>query len=102
MSLQAVGGVDSPPWTLDQIAGLAFGVSLTLAVGNLANRLETRNRAYLVSPQAFLVLSVYLAKEVDVIVARSQRRDLGLCEECGGLFDAATCEEWRCPQKLNS
>lgn len=49
--------------------------------------------------QVFLLLAVYFAKQVDVIVARSQRKELGLCEECGGLFDPATCEEWRCPQR---
>jgi hypothetical protein len=47
--------------------------------------------------QVFLLLVVYFAKQVDVIVARSQRKELGLCEECGGLFDADKCEEWRCP-----
>ena len=51
--------------------------------------------------QAFVLLCVYLAKEVDTIIARSQRRELGLCEECGGLFDSDTCEEWRCPLKDN-
>ena len=49
--------------------------------------------------QVFLLLCVYFAKEIDTIVARSQRRQLGLCEECGGLFDPASCEEWRCPYK---
>ena len=51
--------------------------------------------------QAFVLLCVYLAKEVDTIIARSQRRELGLCEECGGLFEPDTCEEWRCPLKDN-
>ena len=45
------------------------------------------------------MLCVFLAREVDVIIARSQRRELGLCEECGGLFDPETCTEWRCPRQ---
>jgi len=51
--------------------------------------------------QAFLLLAVYFAKQVDVIIARSQRKELGLCEECGGLFDPATCPEWRCPKRTS-
>ena len=61
----------APEWTLDQIAGLAFG--------------------------GVLVASVLLSSKVDEYIARSQRRELGLCEQCGGLNEAATCEEKRCP-----
>ncbi|BDA46710.1 hypothetical protein COCOBI_09-1630 [Coccomyxa sp. Obi] len=61
----------APAWTLDQIAGLAFG--------------------------GILVASVLVGSKIDQIIARSQRRELGLCEECGGLNDPATCKENRCP-----
>ena len=47
--------------------------------------------------QFILVASVLLAYKVDEAIARSQRRDLGLCEECGGLFEASSCKEKRCP-----
>lgn len=44
-----------------------------------------------------MAASVLGAKQVDVLVARAQRRQLGLCEECGGVFEAATCAERNCP-----
>ena len=37
--------------------------------------------------------------QVDKWVARQQRRDLGLCEECGGVYDAATCTQRACPAR---
>ncbi len=42
------------------------------------------------------------AKQVDVFVAKAQRRQLGLCEECGGVFDPATCKQEGCPSKQRS
>ncbi|GBF87874.1 hypothetical protein Rsub_00586 [Raphidocelis subcapitata] len=66
------GSVDElPPWTLDQIAGLVFGGVLL---------------AFLLSAPA-----------VDAWFARRQRQQLGLCERCGGVNDAATCREGACP-----
>ncbi|CAL5228347.1 g11460 [Coccomyxa viridis] len=65
-----------PAWTLDQIAGLAFG--------------------------GILVASVFFASKVDDIIAKSQRRDLGLCEECGGLYSPDLCQEGNCPSKGKS
>ena len=64
---------EAPAWTLDQIVGLVFGG---------------------------LLLALYLsASQVDRFVARAQRRELGLCEECGGLNDAASCAEMACPAR---
>lgn len=63
----------APVWTLDQIAGLVFG-------GLLA---------------AFYFSSQY----IDKYVAKSQRRQLGLCEQCGGVNDPATCQSRTCPLK---
>lgn len=63
---------DVPPeWTLDQIAGLIFG--------------------------GFLLVTTALALQVDKVVAKAQRRDLGLCEHCGGVYDPALCNSGRCP-----
>lgn len=64
---------ESPAWTLDQIAGLVFG--------------------------GIMLASVLLATKVDVFIARAQRRDLGLCEECGGLNEPETCASGKCPYK---
>jgi len=62
-----------PTWTLDQIAGLAFGFVMLAFVAS--------------------------SKQVDVFVARAQRRQLGICEECGGVYDPATCQQAGCPSK---
>lgn len=64
---------EAPPWTLDQIAGLVFA--------------------------GLLVALYFSSTQIDAIVARSQRRQLGLCEECGGLFDPASCQQKNCPSK---
>jgi len=61
----------APAWTLDQLAGLVF------AGGMLA--------------------SFALAGRVDAALARGQRREIGLCEACGGVNEAATCGERNCP-----
>lgn len=63
----------APAWTLDQIAGLVFG--------------------------AGMLASVFAARGVDAAVARAQRRELGLCEQCGGVNDAGSCSEKGCPLK---
>lgn len=62
---------ESPVWTLDQIAGLAFG--------------------------GIMLASVLTASKVDEYIARAQRRDLGLCEECGGVNEPETCDQNKCP-----
>lgn len=63
---------DAPPeWTLDQIAGLVFG--------------------------GFLLITVTLALQVDKVVAKAQRRELGLCEHCGGINDPHLCKTGKCP-----
>lgn len=61
----------APDWTLDQIAGLVFG--------------------------GFLVALYFSSKFIDEYVAVSQRRQLGICEKCGGLNDKSTCLEKECP-----
>ena len=48
-------------------------------------------------PQAVMLVSAYAAYKADALVARQQRRELGLCEACGGLNEPATCTEARCP-----
>ncbi|KAI3429663.1 hypothetical protein D9Q98_005748 [Chlorella vulgaris] len=62
---------EAPVWTLDQAVGLVFGG---------------------------LLLVLYLSSsQVDAFVARQQRRQLGLCERCGGLNEPASCTEKGCP-----
>ncbi|GAX78515.1 hypothetical protein CEUSTIGMA_g5955.t1 [Chlamydomonas eustigma] len=70
----AAGGMDTMPvWTLDQIAGLAFG--------------------------GLMVLFLTSANQVDVVVAKAQRRQLGICERCGGVNEPGSCNERECPLK---
>jgi hypothetical protein len=65
----------APDWTLDQIAGLVFG--------------------------GFLVALYFSSKFIDEYIAVSQRRQLGICEKCGGLNDKSTCLEKECPLRNN-
>jgi hypothetical protein len=65
----------APDWTLDQIAGLVFG--------------------------GFLVALYFSSKFIDEYIAVSQRRQLGICEKCGGLNDKSTCSEKECPLRNN-
>ena len=51
------------------------------------------------STQAVLVAFLLSAKQIDVFVARAQRRQLGLCEQCGGVFEPGTCQQQNCPLK---
>ena len=67
----AASGDEAPAWTLDQAAGLVFA--------------------------GLLVVLFVSSKQVGLWFARAQRRQLGLCEECGGLYEAATCQQQRCP-----
>ena len=69
----AVAADQAPAWTLDQIAGLVFG--------------------------GLLVVFYFSSQIIDSSVAKSQRRQLGLCEECGGVYTAATCRKDNCPLK---
>jgi len=61
----------TPVWTPDQIAGLIFG--------------------------AFMIAVVASGGKVDEAIARSQRRQLGLCERCGGVNEPGSCPEAGCP-----
>ncbi len=65
----------APEWTLDQIAGLVFG--------------------------GLLVALYFSSKFIDDYAAASQRRQLGLCEKCGGLYDSSSCQERNCPERGN-
>ncbi|GIL69193.1 hypothetical protein Vretimale_12589 [Volvox reticuliferus] len=68
------GAMDAmPAWTLDQIAGLMFG--------------------------ALMVTAILSARQVDTMVAKVQRRQLGLCEECGGVFEPGSCKQQNCPAR---
>eukprot|EP01025_Chloroclados_australasicus_P018446 TRINITY_DN1968_c0_g2_i1.p2 TRINITY_DN1968_c0_g2~~TRINITY_DN1968_c0_g2_i1.p2 ORF type:complete len:129 (-),score=10.78 TRINITY_DN1968_c0_g2_i1:940-1326(-) len=71
IEMQAVDA--APEWTLDQIAGLFIGV--------------------------LLMLSIFLAGFVDRLIAKAERSQLGLCQECGGLFDPINCPKLQCPYK---
>jgi len=51
------------------------------------------------SIQAGLLASVLLAYRVDVAIARGQRAELGLCERCGGVNEAASCTDAACPAR---
>ena len=46
-----------------------------------------------------MVASVFFASKVDDIVARGQRRELGLCKECGGLYNEDLCTAGKCPSR---
>jgi hypothetical protein len=37
------------------------------------------------------------APQVDIWVAKQQRRQLGLCERCGGVNEPGSCREAACP-----
>ncbi|KAF6259211.1 hypothetical protein COO60DRAFT_1638555 [Scenedesmus sp. NREL 46B-D3] len=76
-----------PTWTLDQIAGLAFGVSSSGSSSSSS------------SSKVVMVVCYFGAQQVDVIIAKQQRRQLGLCEECGGLYSAGDCRQDKCPMK---
>ena len=92
---------DAPPWTLDQVAGLAFGVSGACAfVGPvLPECMMVHPTPLPMHVQGILLASVFLATRVDRVVARAQRRELGLCEECGGLYEPGSCREANCPMR---
>lgn len=47
--------------------------------------------------QGFLLVTIALALQVDKVVAKAQRRELGLCEHCGGMNDPALCKAGKCP-----
>ena len=72
--LHDIAALDSAPeWTRDQIAGLVFG--------------------------GLLVALYFSSKFIDDYAAASQRKQLGLCEKCGGLYDGSSCPERDCPEK---
>lgn len=49
--------------------------------------------------QGIMLASVLLATKVDVYIAKAQRRDLGLCENCGGVYEPEVCNAGDCPLK---
>lgn len=49
------------------------------------------------------MLAFYLgAQQVDIYIAKQQRRQLGLCEGCGGMYNSATCKQSNCPLKAKA
>jgi hypothetical protein len=46
-----------------------------------------------------MVVFYFGSQQIDVVIARQQRKQLGLCEGCGGLHDPATCAQDKCPMK---
>lgn len=52
-----------------------------------------------VAMQALLIAAYYSSKIVDDYVAAGQRKDLGLCTMCGGVYDATDCPKEKCPCK---
>ncbi|KAF8062746.1 hypothetical protein HT031_004076 [Scenedesmus sp. PABB004] len=107
------GPVDAPPvWTLDQIAGLAFGVRRAGArpcgvrrqrpcgaAGAWPAALSAAPRATRPAAQGLMAAFYFGAQYVDVFVARQQRRELGLCEACGGVYEPASCSQAQCPMR---
>lgn len=65
---------EAPAWTLDQAVGLVFG--------------------------GLLVVFYVSATQIDIFIARNQRKQLGLCEECGGLYESGSCPLAKCPSKV--
>jgi hypothetical protein len=49
--------------------------------------------------QGVMLASVLSYRQVDVFIAKQQRKHLGLCQECGGLYDAPTCTQKNCLMK---
>lgn len=49
--------------------------------------------------QGFLLATITLSLQVDKVVAKAQRRELGICESCGGIYDADQCARGSCPMK---
>lgn len=49
--------------------------------------------------QGLMVAFYFGASQVDVFIAKQQRRQLGLCEQCGGLYEPGTCAQAGCPLK---
>jgi hypothetical protein len=52
--------------------------------------------------QVLMVVCYFGAQQVDVIIAKQQRRQLGLCEECGGLYSVDSCKQGNCPMKAKA
>jgi hypothetical protein len=52
--------------------------------------------------QVLMVLCYFGAQLIDVIIAKQQRRQLGLCEECGGLYSADSCKQDKCPLRAKA
>ena len=97
---------NAPEWTLDQIAGIFFGVSSPAVFELLRSSLRLYKlyealKALLLSQgrdeQGLMASSFFLALKVDEFIARAQRKQLGLCEMCGGVTEAATCTLAGCP-----
>ena len=49
--------------------------------------------------QGLMASTFFLGFKVDEIIARQQRRQLGLCPDCGGLYTPNDCQPADCPCK---
>jgi hypothetical protein len=49
--------------------------------------------------QVFMLWAFASTKQVDAYVAKQQRKELGICEACGGIYDAASCQQGECPMR---
>ena len=91
----------APEWTLDQIAGLAFGVGAHQKLPAPPAVIPASGILSDFAMQGLMVACFLLATKVDEYVARSQRRELGLCEACGGLNEVSSCKVPNCPMRAH-
>lgn len=49
--------------------------------------------------QGLMASTFFLGLKVDEVIARQQRRQLGLCPDCGGLYTPDDCQPADCPCK---
>ena len=87
-----VTNLDSGP---DSWAGF-WGEAVNLLLSNLSCHTGTNPQLPNLM-QGIMLASVLTASKVDEYIARAQRRDLGLCEECGGVNEPETCDQNKCP-----
>lgn len=103
---------EAPAWTLDQAVGLVFGGLLLLLYlsstqvqsGGMHACCACTPAAHALglhaTPAPIICLTAHPpAPQVDQFVARDQRRQLGLCERCGGMNEPGSCAEANCPMR---
>ena len=94
---------EAPAWTLDQAVGLVFGGLLLLLYLSSTQvgvvRVTSRWALRTCKAVADRCVVLLIGAQVDRFVARQQRQQLGLCEECGGVFEPGSCTEKSCPAR---